>query len=62
MGMNRRRDNIQVYMSTRGTRSSGALGSAGVTPMALSAPSANGDLGEEGKIIIELVKAPRRDD
>jgi len=29
--------------------------------MALSAPSANGDLGEEGKIIIEMVKAPKRD-
>jgi hypothetical protein len=33
----------------------------GVTTMALSAPSANGDLGEEGKIIIEMVKAPKRD-
>jgi len=33
----------------------------GATTMALSAPSANGDLGEEGKIIIEMVKAPKRD-
>jgi hypothetical protein len=25
-------------------------------------PNANGDLGEEGKIIIEMVKAPRREE
>ena len=34
----------------------------GVTTMALSAPSANGDLGEEGKIIIEMVRARKRDE
>jgi hypothetical protein len=30
--------------------------------MTFSVPSANGDLGEEGKIIIEMVKAPKRGD
>ena len=30
--------------------------------MTLSLPNANGDIGEEGKIIIELVKAPKRED
>ena len=34
----------------------------GATTMALSVPSANGDLGEEGKIIIEMVRAPKRDE
>jgi hypothetical protein len=30
--------------------------------MTLTVPSANGDLGEEGKIIIEMVRAPKRED
>jgi hypothetical protein len=30
--------------------------------MTLSLPNANGDLSEEGKIIIELVKAPKWED
>ena len=30
--------------------------------MTFSLPNADGDLGEEGKIVIELVKAPKRDD
>ena len=30
--------------------------------MTLSLPNANGDIGEEGKIIIEFVKAPKRED
>ena len=34
----------------------------GVTTMALSVPSANGDIGDENEIIIELVKAPKRED
>jgi hypothetical protein len=34
----------------------------GVTTMALSVPNANGDIGDENTIIIELVKAPKRDD
>ena len=34
----------------------------GATTMALSVPSANGDLGEEGKIIIEMVRARKRDE
>ena len=28
---------------------------------ALSVPSANGDIGDDNKIIIEMVRAPRRD-
>jgi hypothetical protein len=34
----------------------------GATTMALSVPSANGDIGEEGKIIIEMVRARKRDE
>ena len=30
--------------------------------MTFSLPNANGDLGEEGKIVIELVKAPKREE
>jgi hypothetical protein len=30
--------------------------------MALSVPNANGDIGDDNKIIIELVKAPKRED
>jgi hypothetical protein len=30
--------------------------------MTFSLPDANGDIGDEGKIIIELVKAPKRGD
>ena len=30
--------------------------------MTFSLPSANGDIGDDNKIIIELVKAPKRDD
>jgi hypothetical protein len=32
------------------------------TTMALSVPSANGDIGDDNKIIIELVRAPKRED
>src|SRR5215468_382257 len=35
---------------------------SGATTMALSVPNANGDIGDDNKIIIELVKAPKRDD
>jgi hypothetical protein len=31
------------------------------TTMALSVPSANGDIGDDNKIIIEMVKAPKRE-
>jgi hypothetical protein len=34
----------------------------GGTTMALSVPNANGDLGDENKIIIEMVRAPKRED
>jgi hypothetical protein len=30
--------------------------------MTLTMPNANGDIGDEGKIIIELVRAPKRED
>jgi len=30
--------------------------------MALSVPNANGDIGDENKIIIEMVRAPKRED
>jgi hypothetical protein len=33
----------------------------GATTMALSVPSANGDIGDDNKIIIEMVRAPKRD-
>jgi hypothetical protein len=34
----------------------------GMTTMALSVPSANGDIGDENKIIIEMVRARKRDE
>jgi len=30
--------------------------------MTISVPNANGDIGDDNKIIIEMVKAPKRDD
>ena len=34
----------------------------GLTTMAQSVPSANGDIGDDNRIIIEMVQAPKRDD
>ena len=34
----------------------------GATTMALSVPSANGDIGDDNKIIIEMVRARKRDE
>ena len=34
----------------------------GATTMALSVPSANGDIGDDKKIIIEMVRARKRDE
>jgi hypothetical protein len=35
---------------------------SGATTTALSVPNANGDIGDENTIIIELVRAPKRDE